>query len=132
MPAKQIAISFAKRIWEEKNLNLIDELMDPNVVIRSLLGNFYGRQAMKDLVKVWFLAFPDLKVETTSVISEKDLVMIQWNAQGHHLGEFKGFKASGRPVKYTGVTIYKVHKNLITEYWSYLDMQNILSQISAK
>lgn len=132
MPAKQIAISFANRIWQEKDLKLIDEFMHPDVIIRSLLGNFYGHQAMKELVKVWFLAFPDLKVETTSVISEKDLVMIQWNAEGHHLGEFKGCKATGRPVKYTGVTIYKIKHNLITEYWSYLDMQNILNQISSK
>lgn len=130
MPAgKRVILSYSKRLWEDRDLNVIEELMHPDVILRSLLGNFHGHQAMKDVVKTWFLAFPDLRVDFTSIINEKDLVMTQWNASGTHLGEFKGYKATGRLVKYSGVTIYKVQRNLITEYWAYLDMQNILNQI---
>lgn len=63
------------------------------------------------------------------IISENDLVSIQWNAKGTHRGEFKGRKPKGKSVSYSGVTIYRIKNGKIVEYWAYLDMQHLLSQI---
>ena len=73
--------------------------------------------------------FPDLRVDNDIIISENDLVSIQWQAQGTHHGEFKGKKPTGKPVAYSGVTVYRIKDNKIIEYWAYLDMQHLLSQI---
>jgi hypothetical protein len=127
---KAIAEAYASRIWDEKDLNAIDELLDKKCIIHSLLGDFHGPESMKKVVHTWLSGFPDLAVKNAAVICEKDLVVLHWQAQGTHQGEFKGIKPTGKPVSYAGVTIYRISQSKINEYWSYLDMQHLLKQIS--
>lgn len=127
---KEIAQEYARRIWTERDLKAIDDLFHPKVLIHSLLGDFHGLEPLRKIVNTWLKGFPDLAVKNTSVIGEHDLVVIQWEVKGTHLGEFQGVKPTKKPVSYTGVTIYRIHEGKITEYWAYLDMQHILKQIS--
>lgn len=129
MEAKKIALEYAVRVWDDKDLTAIDELIHEECVIHSLLGDFYGPEKMKDVVEAWIVAFPDLSVTNTSVINENDLVVIQWQAKGTHLGDFKGISPTGKSVSYVGVTIYRVNQGSIVEYFAYLDMQHLLKQI---
>jgi predicted ester cyclase len=84
---------------------------------------------MKEVVQAWLKGFPDLRVDNDIIIGENDLVSIQWRANGIHKGEFKGIKHTGKPVAYSGVTVYRIKDGKIIEYWAYLDMQHLLSQI---
>lgn len=127
---KKLVEIYAHRIWDEKDLRAIDELIHQKCVIHSLLGDFYGPKAMKNVVEAWLNGFPDLVVKNKSVICEQDLVVIQWQAHGTHQGEFKGIKPTGKSISYAGVTIYRVHQDKIVEYWAYLDMKHLLDQIS--
>lgn len=126
---KKIAEEYANKIWNDKDISTIDKLVHQNVVIHSLLGDFHGTKAMKDIVQAWLKGFPDLQVYNDIVISENDIVSIQWRANGTHQGEFKGRQPTGKPVSYSGVTVYRIKNNQIIEYWAYLDMQHLLGQI---
>lgn len=127
--AKEIAEEYANKIWNQKETSTIDRLVHKDVLIHSLLGDFRGTQAMKEVVQAWLKGFPDLSVKNELIISENDLVSIQWSAKGTHRGEFKGKKPTGKPVSYRGVTVYRIKHGQIIEYWAYLDMQHLLSQI---
>jgi predicted ester cyclase len=98
-------------------------------VIHSVLGDFYGVSAMKEVVQAWLKGFPDLSVANDLVIFENDLVSIQWRAKGSHKGTFKGLVATNKPITYSGITVYRIKDSKIIEYWAYLDMQHLLSQI---
>ena len=127
--AKKIAEEYANSVWNEKKLGIIDQLIDQNVLIHSLLGDFHGIEAMKEVVQAWLKAFPDLHVHNELIFSEDDLVSIQWIAKGTHKGEFKGRNPTGKAVAYSGVTVYRIKNGKIIEYWAYLDMQHLLNQI---
>lgn len=127
--AKEVAEEYADQIWNKKEISTIDRLVHKDVLIHSLLGDFRGTQAMKEVVQAWLKGFPCLSVKNELIISENDLVSIQWNANGIHKGEFKGKKPTGKPVSYSGVTVYRIKNSQIIEYWAYLDMQHLLSQI---
>ncbi len=127
---KKIAQNYAKRLWDDQDLKVIDELIHPTCIIHSLLGNFYGPVPMKTVAQAWLKGFPDLLVKNTAVICEQDLVVIQWLASGTHQGTFKGIEPTGKAVAYHGVTIYRIEDDKITEYWAYLDMQHLLQQLS--
>jgi predicted ester cyclase len=127
--AKEITEEYANTVWNVKEIGVIDRLIDKNVLIHSLLGDFHGIEAMKEVVQAWLNGFPDLRVDNDIIISENDLVSIQWQAKGTHSGEFKGRKPTGKPVAYRGVTVYRIKDSKIIEYWAYLDMQHLLSQI---
>lgn len=129
MEAKKIAENYAHRIWDDKDLTAVDDLIASDCVIHSLLGDFYGPEAMKKIVQAWQKGFPDLKVTNNLVIAENDTVSIQWQAKGTHLGEFKGRNPTKKTVVYDGVTVYRIRGKLITEYWAYLDMQYLLGQL---
>jgi predicted ester cyclase/N-acetylglutamate synthase-like GNAT family acetyltransferase len=126
---KAIAEEYAHRIWDKKDLSAIADLLHPNIVIHSLLGDFHGPEAMRNVVQAWLAGFPDLIVTNISTICERDLATIQWQARGMHQGAFKGIKPTDKPVSYAGVTIYRIHESKITEYWAYLDMQHLLQQL---
>lgn len=126
---KETALAYARRVWEDHDLQAIDELMTPSCVIHSLLGDFYGPASMKAVVKVWLEAFPDLVVNNTSVISERDLVVIEWQAHGTHQGIFKEIPPTGRSIAYSGVTIYRIDQSKIIEYWAYIDLKHLLDQL---
>lgn len=126
---KAIAEEYANKIWNVKDIGIINKLIHPDVIIHSLLGNYQGQTAMRGIVQAWLKGFPDLQVANDIVISENDIVSIQWRAKGTHHGEFKGKQPTGKPVSYSGVTVYRIKNNQIVEYWAYLDMQHLLSQI---
>lgn len=126
---KNTAETYARRIWDENDLEAINDLLHEDVVIHSLLGDFQGPAYMKKVVQAWLTAFPDLVVTNTAIICEEDLAVIHWEAHGSHLGEFKGIQSTGKAVAYRGVTIYRIRDHKICEYWAYLDMEHILNQI---
>lgn len=128
--ARKVAEDYANTIWNQKEISTIDRLVHKDVLIHSLLGDFRGTQAIKEVVQAWLKGFPDLSVKNELIISENDLVSIQWSAKGTHKGEFKGKKPTGKPVSYSGVTVYRIRNSQIIEYWAYLDMQYLLSQIN--
>lgn len=127
--AKQVAEEYAEKVWNAKDLSVIDRLVQKDVLIHSLLGDFRGSHSMKEVVQAWLKAFPDMVVRNELVITENDLVSIQWNVKATHRGEFKGRQPTGKPISYSGVTVYRVKDGQIVEYWAYLDMQHIFSQI---
>lgn len=127
---KKIAESYVHRIWDERNLNAIDELISSKCVIHSLLGDFQGPESMKKIVQTWLIGFPDLIVKNIAFICENDLVVIHWQAHGSHQGEFKGIKPTGKTVDYAGATIYRIQEGKIIEYWAYIDLQQLLKQIA--
>ena len=126
---KAIAQEYAHRVWDEKDLRAIDDLLAKALIIHSPLGDYYGPEAMRTVVQSWLTAFPDLAVTNSHIVCENDLVVMQWKAHGTHLGEFKGRKPTGKQIAYPGVTIYQIKQDKIAEYWAYIDMQYLLAQL---
>jgi len=49
------------------------------------------------------------------MIAEGDKVVYRWPATGTHQGEFLGVAATGKPIKITGVTIFRIENGKIAE-----------------
>lgn len=126
---KTVAEEYADRIWNKRDLLATEELLDSNVIIHSLLGNFQGVDSMKKIIQSWLTGFPDLIVENMAIASENDRVFLQWKANGTHSGIFKGIAPTNHKVNYEGVTIYRINMGKIVEYWSYTDMLHIVEQL---
>ena len=76
-------------------------------------------------------AFPDLEVETTSVIVGAEEIVSQWVATGTHEGEMAdlGIEPTMKTVTWEGVTIYGVDGDVVTEAWWYYDQFGMLTQL---
>lgn len=126
---KAIVEEYTNKLWNDKDLSIMDKLMSDDVVAHSLLGDFHGIKAVKEIAGTWFTGFPDLRVHNDIVISENDMVSTQWHVKATHKGEFRGRKPTGKPVAYTGATIYRLRNGKIVAYWVYIDMEHLLKQL---
>ena len=116
-------------LWENRKLDVIDDLFDKNIKIFSPFNVAYGTLTMKEIAQKWLTAFPDLLFTWEDFLAEGDKVAVRWRAQGTHLGSFFETKPTHHEVYYSGVTIFTVNEGLISEYWSLVDVHSILKQL---
>lgn len=121
--------TFHAALWDNRDLSAIDSIFADDVIINSPLEVTTGTESLKQVMSKWLAAFSDLKVTWDDVITSGDKVICQWQATGTHTGEFKNIKATEKNISYTGCTIYKLDNDKVIEYWSYVDIGNILRQM---
>lgn len=130
MSSIDIIKQFQHQLWANKDLASIDAFFANNVKIHSPLDITVGAEKLKIVMQQWFNAFPDLEVIWDDILESGNKVISQWHAKGTHIGEFKNIAATNKTVNYTGCTIYKLDKHKISQYWAYVDINNILMQIA--
>ena len=129
MNNKQIVINYSKKVWEERDLSVINDVFDGSCKIHSPFSTVAGKECMNIIVDKWLTAFPDMVVTWDDFIAEDDKVVSRWRASGTHLGGFFETKPTHREVSFSGVITYRLDADKIVEYWSLVDMHRILSQL---
>ena len=82
---------FIDEIIKNKRVEVIDELMDPNMVEHNPVpGQAPGLDGMKEFMGMFFAAFPDLDSTIDLLIAEGDIVAGRMTTTGTHTGEFMG------------------------------------------
>ena len=111
--------------WGKKvNLAVISEVAAPNMLLKySLHAPRRGHDDIKAFMTDFRAAFPDLNFwGTADLIAKDDYVVGRWEGGGTHTGAaFGDFlmgalpAATGRKMRFTGVTILRVQKGKILE-----------------
>ena len=102
----------------------------------NLVGHFSGMPPVdRDMHRQFGLAtyssFPDLKRPVEDLIAEDDKVVARWSSVGTHSGDFMGTPPTGKTVRTTGITIFRLADGKIVEEWSESDMLGMLQQVGA-
>lgn len=126
---KDVVIAYSKSVWNDRDLSAIDRLLAPDAKIHSPMKTVQGSETMRQIVEKWHAAFPDLTIRWDEFVADGDKVVSRWTATGTHLGGFFDTKPTYKEVTYSGVTIYRITKNKIVDYWALVDMHAILSQL---
>lgn len=127
---KEAGREFTTRLWN-RDFSVVEELVDSDIVFHSMLGEFHGKEALLDVAETWLKAFPDMHLTILIAIAENETVSIQWNVKATHLGEFKMVAPTGKPVNYSGTAVYRFKEGKIIEFWSYLDLYDLMHQIQS-
>jgi len=75
--------------------------------------------------------FPDLHVTIEDVVAAGDRVVVRWTGEGTHAGELAGVAATGRPVRWGGIDVYRLAGGRIAEWWRNDDQAGLLAQLTA-
>lgn len=111
-----LARSWFEDMWNRRDERLLAQLMAENVHGEAEGGRLVGRQAWIEAAYRGFLgAFPDLKLEVHGTIAEGNEVVVRWSATGTHLGDTLGLAASGRKVRFRGMTWLRFRNGQIVE-----------------
>ena len=121
-------------IWDDGNLDLIDELFTTNFVRHgptATEGEVRGLEGFKGVVGMYRTAFPDLRVPIEDLIAEGDRVVSRWTARGTHQGELMGIAPTGNQASVTGMIVDRISGGRIGEEWVEHNTLHLMQQIGA-
>jgi steroid delta-isomerase-like uncharacterized protein len=116
-------------VWNKGNLKLVDEIFTSNYVHNDPMNNLRGPEAVKDFVKKYRLAFPDLRLDIDETLVSGDKVTVRWHYSGTHTGPFEGIPPTGRHATGPGITIHHFNGDRIQESFSTWDALGLMQQL---
>lgn len=113
---------------EEGDLDVIDELLAPDFVDRSLLpGQQPDRDSYKQGLAETRAAFSSLDITIEDQIAEGDKVVTRYKWRGtHDRGRFQDTAPTGKEVEATAIVIHRVVGGKVVEEWSADDLPGTL------
>lgn len=120
-----------EEVWNGGRLEVIDELVaDEYVRYESALPRVVrGRAELKEAVRLYRNAFPDLNVVIEDMVSSGDLVTTRWRASGTHRGDLLGLRPTGRRSEVTGLDLARIREGRVREEWQEWNEASMLRQL---
>jgi steroid delta-isomerase-like uncharacterized protein len=119
-------------VFNSRNLDRLDTLFDPAYEDHSAGVPFptpFNVQTLKELLNIYFTAFPDGNFAVTDLISEGDKVAWQDRFTGTHQGELMGIPPTGRKVDVSGMSIGEIRNGKAYRHWSVFDNMTMMQQL---
>jgi steroid delta-isomerase-like uncharacterized protein len=127
--------AISRRFWEEvfngRNLNLIGELFAANYVEHGTGGQDWNAEGLKQLLSMYFNAFPNLHVTIDDLFAEGDRCATRCTLRGTHKGEMMGIPPTGKQVTVMGISIDHIVDGKFVEVWTLMDRPAMMQQLGA-
>jgi predicted ester cyclase len=123
-----------REIYNTNQLDQLGEVLAADFTPHTLLPDVPRTLAGIKMVHQGTLAaFPDLRTTTEDLIAEGDKVAERWTQNMTHTGiaMFGAPAGSGKKIKTTGISIYRIANGKIVEHWANMDFVGVLQQIGA-
>jgi len=88
-----------------------------------------GIDAITQVLTRYRSAFPDLHFIIEDMIGEGDKVMTRWTVTGTHQGNLQGIAPTGRQMKLTGISLYRLTDGKVAEEWTNWDTGGMTKQL---
>ena len=132
MTREEIASLFERRAehWRHHDAAALAADHAPTCVVISPTGGVLeGRDEVERIYRIWFTAFPDLKLTPSDILIDGDRAVLVFSMSGTHAGDFFGLHASGRHVDATCAFIYTLSGGFIVHERRVLDFTGVLIQV---
>jgi predicted ester cyclase len=120
---------FAEMI-NSNNLGIADELIDAHYVNHFIPGQT-GPEAERQIMNMFFGAFPDLVGTIDDLFAEGDRVCVRLTWRGTNSGSFNGMPPTNKLVAFGTTNIFRVANGKIAENWPQVDMMGLMQQLGA-
>jgi predicted ester cyclase len=116
---KAVARRVFEEIFNQGKFEVADQIYAKDFVNHGVTRDLKSRRA----------AFPDLKTQVDKVLVDGEFVTVLWSGEGTNTGEGNGLPATGKKLKGSGITIWRISGGKIREEWSEFDQLRILQQL---
>jgi steroid delta-isomerase-like uncharacterized protein len=106
---------------------LIDEVLNGHDL--ASLDELVADETLKQRLRLFLEAFPDLRVDANLVVADGELVAVNLIARGTHKGTFQGVPPTGRRWAATCGAFYRVEDGRIVDGWVNWDLLGIFEQL---
>jgi predicted ester cyclase len=123
-----------EEVWNQGREASIEELSDPAIKSHGLVrpdgSEVDGLPAFKSFYKDFRTAFSDIHIEVEDVVVEGDKSVARCLVTGTHSGEGLGKAPTGKPVKFTGMSMVRIKDGKIIESWNNFDFMTMYKQLA--
>lgn len=133
--SKAIVSRFYNELWNERNLNVADEIFAPDCVTHQLQSGAEtvavarNAEAVKHHVAEWLTGFPDLSFTVEQMLVEGERVMTQSVMRGTHTGFWLGVAPTNKEVSVRLSVIHRVSNGKIVEDWVLVEALGFFQQL---
>jgi len=120
---KVIVKKFIEEMWNERKLDLADELFATNCITHQLRsgegdsGMPRSADSLRSEASAWLSGFPDLKFNLEQMIAADDRVVTCCMMRGTHTGLWMGLSPTGKQINVPIITIHRIAGSKIVEDW---------------
>ncbi|UCC58179.1 MAG: ester cyclase [Candidatus Bathyarchaeum sp.] len=134
--SRAIIKRFFKDLLIGHDLDALAMIASPDILIHSTAmpceASCYGINGVSSWLGMQWKAFPDLTITDYFTVAQGDIVATHWTARGTSKGNFLMLPPTGDPVKYTGVSMYRIESGRIAEIWETRNTLSIMRQLNPK
>jgi len=124
-----------EKVINNGELELLDLLMAPDAINHDLEifgpAAASGPEVVRQFVRTFRYAFPDLRVTVIDQIGDGDRVATRWKMEGTQKKRLMGIEASHRSISIEGIRIDRIANGRIAETWNCWDTLAMLRQLGA-
>ena len=120
---KTIVRRFFEELWNERNLDVADEIFSPACVTHQLQSGAEiiavrrNAEDIKEHIGEWLGGFPDLHFTVEEMLAENDRVVTCAAMRGTHTGTWHGISATGKEVSIRMTVIHQIVNQKIAADW---------------
>ncbi len=120
--------------WNNRNVDVLDELLPTDYLMHTRPTVNNGREVIKDGIRGYHVAFPDLHVTIEDLLAEGDKVVMRGTWEGTHLGVwntqlFGAVQPTGVRAKWGGTHLFRVAGGRIMESYYSTDFLSLFRQL---
>lgn len=120
---------YIEAVWNRDDLEALERLTTPD--FEYTLGGqpSRNRAAMAEFLSMTRKAFPDWRVDIADIVADDHSVAVRWEGAVTHGGPFYGIPPTGKKVKVSGISLYRVADGRIQAEWEQMDSLGMLGQL---
>ena len=124
---------FYEEVWARGNLEVADEVFADDYARHDFRAGeaVPGPEGQKQVAAGFRAAFPDLSWQVDFLLADGDFVVGRWTASGTHLGAWAGIEATGRPMQFSGLNVFRFADGKVVEIWNHRDDLGLMEQLGA-
>jgi steroid delta-isomerase-like uncharacterized protein len=132
---KKIVRRFFEELWNERKLEIADEIFAPECVTHQLQSGAEAvavprnAEAIKQHVGEWLKSFPDLRFAVEQMTAEGDLVVTSATMRGTHTGNWHGIPATAKQVSIRMTVTHRIAQEKIAADWVLVETLGFFQQL---
>jgi len=127
---KALVRRHSEEAFNQHHLAVLDETIAEDYVDHTNPPGWpAGREGHRQILALYFAAFPDFPYDIEHEVAEGDLVVVRGSYTGTHVGEFFGIAPTGVRITSTGTHLWRIANNQIAEHWCNNDDLGVMRQL---
>jgi steroid delta-isomerase-like uncharacterized protein len=126
-----LAERFVDAAWNRHDFATLDELAAPDFSVYYPLfpAPVKGASDFKKLLAEFRAGMPDLAFAFRHLATQDGTAIFRWDGSGTHTGELLGIPATGREVRWSGISVVEVAGGKVVKEWGEEDALSALRQL---